>query len=87
MQMGKNLSYNEVCARLHFTENHNKYLASELASEKKKSETMAAEIKELKIELIPSNLTLKIHITQPQILKSFKSASHRAKPFLKILLE
>lgn len=60
--MGKNLSYNEVCARLHFTENHNKYLASELASEKKKSETMAAEIKELKIELNRITDLLKIAV-------------------------
>lgn len=49
--MGKNLLYNEISARLHFYENHTKYLASELDSEKKKSETMAAEIKDLKIEL------------------------------------
>ena len=49
--MSKNLSYNETCARLHFYENHTKYLAEELDSEKKKSETMAAEIKELKNEL------------------------------------
>ena len=49
--MAENLSYNEISARLHFSENHSRYLASELNSEKKKSETMAAEIKELKIEL------------------------------------
>lgn len=60
--MGKSLSYNEACARLHFYENHSKYLAEELASEKKKSETMAAEIKEFKIELTRITDLLKLAV-------------------------
>ena len=49
--MAKELTYTEACARLHFYENQASYLAEKLDSEQKKSETMAAEIKELKNEL------------------------------------
>ena len=49
--MAKKLSYTEACARLHFYENQASYLAEKLDLEQKKSETMAAEIKELKNEL------------------------------------
>ena len=49
--MAKKLSYTEACARLHFYENQTSYLAEKLDSEQKKSEKMAAEIKELKNEL------------------------------------
>ena len=48
--MAKELTYTEACARLHFYENQASYLAEKLDSEQKKSETMAAEIKELKNE-------------------------------------
>lgn len=49
--MNENMSHIELCARLHFLENHTRYLASELVTEKEKSYEKSVEINELKNEV------------------------------------